>query len=64
MATQIGLQCIVPEILYIISEAVIPANAGIQIRKTEFQIKPGMTIICKVITSILHKQKHVLYKKN
>ena len=30
-------------LLYIISEAVIPAKAGIQFRNTGFRVKPGMT---------------------
>ncbi len=30
-------------LLYINSEAVIPAKAGIQIRNTGFRVKPGMT---------------------
>jgi len=29
--------------LYTNSEAVIPAKAGIQLRKTGFRVKPGMT---------------------
>jgi hypothetical protein len=29
--------------LYINSEVVIPAKAGIQLRKTGFRVKPGMT---------------------
>ena len=34
-------------LLDIISEAVIPAKAGIQHRKTGFRVKPGMTITIK-----------------
>jgi hypothetical protein len=30
-------------LLYITSEVVIPAKAGIQLRKTGFRVKPGMT---------------------
>jgi len=30
-------------LLYINSEAVIPAKAGIQLRNTGFRVKPGMT---------------------
>jgi hypothetical protein len=30
-------------LLYINSEAVIPEKAGIQIRRTGFQVNPGMT---------------------
>jgi hypothetical protein len=30
-------------LLYINSEVVIPAKAGIQLRKTGFLVKPGMT---------------------
>ena len=32
-----------PTLLYISSEAVIPAKAGIQFRNTGFRVKPGMT---------------------
>ena len=37
--------CIVVNLtfLYINSEAVIPAKAGIQFRNTGFRVKPGMT---------------------
>ncbi len=34
-------------LLYISSEAVIPAKAGIQIENTGFRVKPGMTIKAK-----------------
>jgi hypothetical protein len=34
-------------LLYISSEAVIPAKAGIQIENTGFRVKPGMTIKVK-----------------
>ena len=34
-------------LLYIHAKAVIPAEAGIQRRKTGFRVKPGMTIIEK-----------------
>jgi hypothetical protein len=30
-------------LLYINSEAVIPAKAGIQLKNTGFRVKPGMT---------------------
>ena len=30
-------------LLYIISQTVIPAKAGIQFRNTGFRVKPGMT---------------------
>jgi hypothetical protein len=36
-----------PTLLYIHSKAVIPAKAGIQLRKTGFRVKPGMTIEVK-----------------
>ncbi|MCJ7746425.1 MAG: hypothetical protein MUP27_01675, partial [Desulfobacterales bacterium] len=36
-----------PTLLYISSEAVIPAKAGIQIENTGFRVKPGMTIKVK-----------------
>ena len=36
-----------PTLLYINSEAVIPAKAGIQLRKIGFRVKPGMTIKVK-----------------
>jgi hypothetical protein len=36
-----------PTLLYINSEAVIPAKAGIQLRNTGFRVKPGMTIKVK-----------------
>jgi hypothetical protein len=36
-----------PTLLYISSEAVIPAKAGIQFKNTGFQVKPGMTIKVK-----------------
>ena len=32
-----------PTLLYINSEAVIPAEAGIQHRNTGFRVRPGMT---------------------
>ena len=32
-----------PRLLYISSEAVIPAKAGTQLRNTGFRVKPGMT---------------------
>jgi hypothetical protein len=32
-----------PTLLYIISEVVIPAKAGIQFKNTGFRVKPGMT---------------------
>ena len=32
-----------PTLLYVISQAVIPAKAGIQLRNTGFRVKPGMT---------------------
>ena len=32
-----------PTLLYIISQAVIPVKAGIQFRNTGFRVKPGMT---------------------
>ncbi len=36
-----------PTLLYISSEVVIPAKAGIQIETTGFRVKPGMTIKVK-----------------
>ena len=33
-----------PTLLYMSSEAVIPAKAGIQFKNTGFRVKPGMTI--------------------
>jgi len=36
-----------PTLLYIGSEDVIPAQAGIQIENTGFPVKPGMTIKVK-----------------
>jgi hypothetical protein len=36
-----------PALLYISSQAVIPAKAGIQIENTGFRVKPGMTIKAK-----------------
>ena len=36
-----------PTLLYINSEPVIPAEAGIQLRNTGFRVKPGMTIKVK-----------------
>jgi hypothetical protein len=36
-----------PTLLYISSEAVIPAEAGIQFRNVGFRVKPGMTIKVK-----------------
>ena len=36
-----------PTLLYISSEAVIPAKAGIQLGNTGFRVKPGMTIKVK-----------------
>jgi hypothetical protein len=36
-----------PTLLYINSETVIPAKAGIQIANTGFRVKPGMTIKVK-----------------
>ncbi len=36
-----------PTLLYISSEAVIPAKAGIQFKNTGFRVKPGMTIKVK-----------------
>ncbi len=37
-----------PILLYIISQAVIPAKAGIQIENTGFRIKSGMTKCVKL----------------
>ena len=36
-----------PTLLYIISQTVIPAEAGIQFRHPGFRVKPGMTIKVK-----------------
>ena len=36
-----------PTLLYMSSEAVIPAKAGIQFKNTGFRVKPGMTIKVK-----------------
>jgi len=36
-----------PTLLYINSETVKPAKAGIQFANTGFRVKPGMTIIVK-----------------
>jgi hypothetical protein len=36
-----------PTLLYINSETVIPAKAGIQLANTGFRVKPGMTIKVK-----------------
>jgi hypothetical protein len=33
-----------PRLSYINPKAVIPAKAGIQLEKTRFRVKPGMTI--------------------
>jgi hypothetical protein len=41
-------------LLYISSELVIPAKAGIQPRNTGFRVKPGMTNIRKEISESLH----------
>ena len=42
-----GTSAVRPTLLYISSEAVIPAKAGIQIENTGFRVKPGMTIKVK-----------------
>ncbi len=41
-------------LLYISSELVIPAKAGIQPRNTGFRVKPGMTNIREEISESLH----------
>ncbi len=45
-------------VLYINSEAVIPAKAGIQIRNTGFRVKPGMTKKAKEL--LIHYTRKVL----
>ena len=42
-----GYSVVRPALLYVRSEAVIPAKAGIQVRNTGFRVKPGMTIKVK-----------------
>jgi hypothetical protein len=37
-------------LLYMNSEAVIPAKAGLQLKKTGFRVKPGMTIEVKELS--------------
>ncbi len=40
-----------PTLLYINFEGVIPAKAGIQLKKTGFRVKPGMTIKVKGLST-------------
>jgi len=40
-----------PTLLYTHSGAVIPAKAGIQLNKTGFRVKPGMTIKVKGLST-------------
>ena len=48
-----------PTLVYISYEAVIPAKAGIQFRKTGFRVKPGMTIKVKGLLTQYTKLKAV-----
>jgi membrane fusion protein, heavy metal efflux system len=58
MITHPFVSVVLPTLLYINSEVVIPAKAGIQRRKTGFRVKPGMTI--KVKRLMEHSIRFVL----
>ena len=48
VSSKFGARSVVrPTLLYISSEAVIPAKAGIQFKDTGFRVKPGMSIKVK-----------------
>ena len=50
---------VLPTLLYINSETVIPAKAGIQLTNTGFRVKPGMTIKVKGLLTQYTKKKRL-----
>jgi hypothetical protein len=53
-----------PTLLYISSEAVIPAKAGIQPGNTGFRVKPGMTIKVKGLLTQDTREGREIHEKS